>query len=130
MALLTMDQKQAAYERDKEAIELHKQILVAILGTAQGTELVQGCGWNLDCYKNQVQNTLNDLNNWKNQAAQKIQEAANLAKELSKIKPAIENLGKCLELMPGNEKPLDALIGLGGAFKSKQVPIVGHALPN
>ena len=55
--------------------------------------------------------------------ADKAREVVNLAKELQNIKPVMESLGTCLAEMPGGKKPLDALEGLSGAFKSKQVPM-------
>ena len=86
-----------------------------------------GCGLHcLQCFKNEIEGALRKVKELENNLVNKAQEVVNLAKEFGNIKPVMESLGSCLAQMPGGEKPLDALAGLSGAFKTGQVTLYNH----
>ena len=80
------------------------------------------CGLHcLQCSRNEIEGALRKVEELKSNLVNKAQEVVNLAKELGNIKPVIESLGSCLAQIPGGKKPLDALVGLSGAFETGQV---------
>jgi hypothetical protein len=126
---MTDEHKTMLYNRDRQAIETYKSMLIA-LHAAMGSNAqieIKCEWWDFDCWKNAAEKLIEQVKWLWDQVVDKANQITDLVKQLGQIKPVLEHLGACIMTLPGM-MPLDqAFIGLSDAAgKNNLFPYLGE----